>query len=79
MAKTIAFWGGLCLLALVAVYLATSVAVCTDAGAGNLAGCAQSTGLSLLQSPAALLGLCLSMLAIQYSKHRREPPRRLIR
>ncbi len=71
MAKTIAFWGGVSLLALVAVYLATSLVVCAGAAEDGVAMCAQTTGESLLRSPAALLGLCLALLSIQYSFARR--------
>lgn len=75
MVRIVAFWGGLCLLALVGAYFATSIIVCAGAIGGNIAQCAKSTAASVLQSPAAIMGLCLSLLAIQYSVHRRNPQR----
>ncbi|MCB2096450.1 MAG: hypothetical protein AB7F91_15740 [Parvularculaceae bacterium] len=71
MARAIALWGGLCLLALVAAYLGASLYFCSGALDGDVAGCARSTGASFLQSPLALLALCVAALGLQYSAHRR--------
>ena len=54
-----------------AAYLGACLYFCSGALDGDVAGCARSTGASFLQSPLALLALCVAALGLQYSAHRR--------